>query len=417
MTKKLNIFIFFFTTFASFAQSNFLEGTITRNDNSVEKGFIDYKQWGNNPKEISFKNALNASPKTVTLKDIKSFAITSINEFYKRAVVNINNEPVSELTMKEYASTREAHIQFTLTKDTMFLLTMLEGEINLYWMKDKRKEHFFVQKGNDSIQELIYRKYLIDKGGIKKSQEIFQYIIQIKNLTEDCANQKVDTKDYGYNSKQISNKILSYNNCKGGNKYAIKDKININSFFAFGGIIQPMTTYTSPDVTINNQLGSIGLNMGIAYELGYARNRNKMGMSFELTYQTFKSNFTRAYNTGLYTYVDNYNLNMQYVNFNTLIRYTLSASKIQPYLKGGVGFGLPIKANNTAVLTSTIFSKPYERETDNESLELNFILAFGLKINKFYLESRYSIGSDVNPILTQSLNTSRLHFTLGYYLK
>jgi hypothetical protein len=94
MTKKLNIFIFFFTTFASFAQSNFLEGTITRNDNSVEKGFIDYKQWGNNPKEISFKNALNASPKTVTLKDIKSFAITSINEFYKRAVVNINRASI-----------------------------------------------------------------------------------------------------------------------------------------------------------------------------------------------------------------------------------------------------------------------------------------------------------------------------------
>jgi hypothetical protein len=415
MQKTFSLLPFLLLNQLGFSQTNFLEGTITFDDGFTLEGYIDYKEWGVNPREISYKFSLDEKSSTASLKDIKSFTIKSVNETYRKAIIYVNNEPIKLQNMNVFSSIKNAYENFILIKDTVFLLNLVEGDLNLYWLNDGIKEHFFIQKGNDSISELIYRKFLIEKNDIKKKHETFEYFTQIKNLTTDCQNPDSDFKHFKYESKALIAQIYAYNNCKGNtqNIIANKGKNNTNSFFIFGSVLQPFTSLVYDKTSIKSQQGNITGNIGVAYEVGFIRNRNKMGLSFEAAYQTFKSKFTVPSES----YNDNYNFNMQSAKLNFLLRYTLFTGKVQPYVKGGIGTSLLLKSKNNHIAIYKLRGTPNNIFMTNEQVEGEGIIAAGVKFNNLYCETRYSRGTDISPELNVVVKTNRIFLTLAYQLR
>jgi len=60
----------------AFGQENYTPGYIVKSNKDTLKGFIDYRNWGVNPKKISFKENQSAESSSYTPIDIAGFGIS-----------------------------------------------------------------------------------------------------------------------------------------------------------------------------------------------------------------------------------------------------------------------------------------------------------------------------------------------------
>ncbi|MBK7174130.1 MAG: hypothetical protein IPH84_13035 [Bacteroidales bacterium] len=68
-----------------FAQNKFLPAYVIQNDGDTIKGYIEYKQWGQNPEKINFKADLLTQVEIFKPLDIKAFFVQ--NELYRSAII------------------------------------------------------------------------------------------------------------------------------------------------------------------------------------------------------------------------------------------------------------------------------------------------------------------------------------------
>jgi hypothetical protein len=80
------------------AQVNFLPGYVVSPKGDTLKGFIDYRNWENNPDRITFREKADGTPKTYGPLDIRMFSVS--NDQYFGAVVKVEDSPdeVGKLT-------------------------------------------------------------------------------------------------------------------------------------------------------------------------------------------------------------------------------------------------------------------------------------------------------------------------------
>jgi len=142
----------------SFAQSNYKPGYVVNLKGDTSKGFIDYKEWENNPASISFKNSLSGSAQQFTTNDIKYFRINN-SEAYARYSGSISTDPVNvgHLSTGRDTSTRTA---------VVFLKVEASGKyVTLYSYTDDLKKRYFVAEQGNQPGELIYRFYMNSEQG------------------------------------------------------------------------------------------------------------------------------------------------------------------------------------------------------------------------------------------------------------
>jgi len=90
------ILLLLFLPLFSLAQSNYKPGYVITVKGDTVHGFIDYKEWDKNPKNISFKNALNDSvAENFTSKNASGFAVTG-SEYFKVFIVHISEDQVEK---------------------------------------------------------------------------------------------------------------------------------------------------------------------------------------------------------------------------------------------------------------------------------------------------------------------------------
>ena len=71
--KKYYLLLLFFVPLISIAQSNYKKSAMVDMNGDTIRGFINYKEWGQNPKEILFKNVLSDQPQKFSANEIKYF--------------------------------------------------------------------------------------------------------------------------------------------------------------------------------------------------------------------------------------------------------------------------------------------------------------------------------------------------------
>src|ERR1700712_305685 len=78
--------------FAS-AQSKYKPGYVVTLNGDTVKGYIDYLEWGNNPKTISFKKNETAQKELYTIDNTTAFGVKG-NEKYRRETVWLSQDRV-----------------------------------------------------------------------------------------------------------------------------------------------------------------------------------------------------------------------------------------------------------------------------------------------------------------------------------
>jgi len=171
-----------FTTFLfplfSIAQSNYKPGYVVTIKGDTVKGFIDYRTWRKNPKDIRFKKEIaEAKAESFSTKNTLAFTITGL-EYYQRFVIQASQDQsdVSKLVQKA---------DIVYVTDTVFLQTVNKGQhLILYNYTDNIKSRFYIlEAGETQPQELIYHAFYLP-GEVASIQYDHRYRDQLENLSE-----------------------------------------------------------------------------------------------------------------------------------------------------------------------------------------------------------------------------------------
>lgn len=429
--RQIFTICFLFLSFTMVAQSNFVEGSITTLNEETIYGKIDYREWNTMPREIRFQRT-DSSEKTeiYACKHLASLKIKYNNEEYVRAIVNVNKEPVDKDIMR-FESKQEAEASFKLVSDTVFLLTLIRGNVNLFTMTDEQnKQHFFIQKRMGNIDELIYRVVLIPdnqvptpflnatSGNSSKAIYFDDYRKQLSEAMQDCpATQKeIDKVYYSYDLLSL---VKKYNECVGALNY-VKPRDRAKSFFyGYIGVGQPFIDYKNIRSNFDRRFsGTLTSSFGLGFDIGMIRSLNKLSLGLEANFITLQGATTvPSVSSNDQIINNNYTIDIKGVRLNGIFKYVLYNGKIQPYLKAGIGGSSYSKSNlvNTTSLPDQSFFIARYRQ-DLLKSELHGIIGLGLNVNNFFLESRYESGNDIHRVPGENLKLTRLSLLAGYAL-
>lgn len=156
------------------AQSNYKPGYVINNKNDTLKGFVDYREWIKNPREINFKQTQTASPQKFSVANANGFAITG-TEYYDKFVVNISTSTVELAQLSHTLDT-------AYTTDTVFLKNLVNGKnVSLYMWTDKIKSSYYLlNKHTHTMEPLKQYQYFNEES--RSVANVNSYINQLIKL-------------------------------------------------------------------------------------------------------------------------------------------------------------------------------------------------------------------------------------------
>lgn len=423
MKKNILLLIILFPVLL-FAQKNYSAGQVITKAGEILKGEIDYREWNVNPHQIRFRKG--GEVKIYKATELRSFKIDAKNEIYESAVVLYNTEELDWEEMPQFQTYRDIDNAIQMQQDTVFLMVLVRGKMNLYQLIDKKKRlHYYYRKGNGPYEPLIYRIVKIMRPGEILMNDILQennlprsivfedYKGQLKYAMLDCGNMDSGIDKLTY-SRSIMDVVRRYNECAGQLIY-LKPKDRASKFLhGFVGRAQSSFEIADANNGAATTLPSTwSTTFGVGIELGIPRSKGKFSWIVEALYMRANSTVTTSEEPlDLGSKDFSYTLDVRGFRFNGLLKYTLLTGNIQPYIKAGLGTSSYTRRDFLVKDLTTI-------QTRRQSLlktEPFLIASFGLKAYNVFLEGRYMTGNDINKVTGFDTAMRRVSILLGYSL-
>jgi hypothetical protein len=180
---------------AIFAQSNYHDGYVIKNNGDTLKGYIDYREWAQCPKSIDFKinkedkKAIQFNPEV-----IRKFEINGLETYYSYlGMVSMNGTGIGIGNIPSGLDTSKRQA-------TIFLKQLVTGQhLTLFYHIDGMKIRYFIGEPNTTPVELIYYEYLIDDTQINTvtpyKKQLVVYILKY-NLGNNTLINKVGSSRF-----------------------------------------------------------------------------------------------------------------------------------------------------------------------------------------------------------------------------
>lgn len=154
--KPTLLYLLLLFSFTAQAQSNFLKGAVTRDDGGREVGWIDYREWEQNPEHIRFRAQENEAAISYSAGDISAFEVDGI-AYYRRALVTISMDKRARVE----AGMQTGPPEKTSRTATVFLQQIKTGpSVALYAYTDAIKTRYYVLDiEKNTYTELTYQRY------------------------------------------------------------------------------------------------------------------------------------------------------------------------------------------------------------------------------------------------------------------
>lgn len=193
--------------FSATAQRNFKPGYIVTLNGDTTKGIIDYKEWNQNPGEITFKTTEQAAAQQYSPDNIKAFGIDHTDHYQKYT------GPITTGTVDLGDLSSGIDSSFTTAK--VFLRILTSGKnLTLYNYKDKIKTRYFIADKNSAPVELRRYVYLDNKqqGKIREYNFYTQQLLAfaIKYAPDNTALTESINK-VAYRATDLEAVILKFN--------------------------------------------------------------------------------------------------------------------------------------------------------------------------------------------------------------
>ena len=404
----------------TFSQENFLPGYAIKNNGDTIKGYIDYRNWGVNPKKIDFRSEINSGTVTYKPTEIKEFNV--IDETYAGGIVEVENTPV-EISKLDHDSKSK------ITVDTVFLQSLVKGRKGLYYYRNNNgRENFYIKK-DDGFELLIYKKYLIRQGTTDLIAEKKTYIGQLNLYLNDCSSIKGKVENSSYDQSDLIRLFQDYYKCTSSDIVFQRQGERVR--FEIGILAGTSLTklkFNSSDPAYD-YLGNTDYKLstdfsgGMLFDLVLPRNQGKVSIHNEIIFSMYKT-------TGKYEFLD-YNdvykvmsteFDYSYVKIINLLRYRFLIGNISWFFNGGISTGIRVSETQyikkefttTYSGTSVFEGSPFPQ---TKSYEQGYILGTGIKINKLSFETRIEKGDGMINVPKINAWATRYYFILSYHFK
>lgn len=264
-----------------YSQINFENGYFIDESNNKIECLIKNIDWKYNPTEFEYKLSKNELVQTGTIRTIKEFGINNVSKYY-RAKTNIDR---SSENIDQMSSERNPNFQ----EEVIFLKVLIEGAATMFIYIDGNLTRFFYKLGDSEIEQLVYKKYLIDNKILHNGFFKQQLFLNLKS--KDIQLSEIERLNY---SKRDLKKIFIKYNESASTKYVNYEPKKGNDLFHL--TIRPGLNYSnlkiqSPELTsINTDFeSSFGIRFGIEMEFILPFNKNKWGVIVEPAYQYFNA--------------------------------------------------------------------------------------------------------------------------------
>lgn len=410
--KRITITFFLFFLFqACFSQENYLSGYIISLNGDTLSGYIDYRNWENNPDNIFFKEKLSDNKSNYGPIDIKGFNV--LDEMYKSAIIQ------TEVSSSENKSDAE----LKLAIDTTFLQTIIEGEKCLYFYKNKSgKDQFYIKK-DTSYEFLVYKKFIKRIEGKTGFVENKKFLGQLSFYFQDCPEIQSKLKNTEYRKKSLENLFLFYFNCTKSEIVFHKKTESISiELGVLTGLSLTSLNFNSDNFTylVNaNYNQSANLSAGLFFDVILPRNQGKWSLNNELIFTSYKVNgrFDDYENENKYT-ITYTSFGYSYLKVNNMLRFKYPVGSLYIYLNAGISNGFAISESNYRKKESKFYTT--ERVVEDKALdesrkyEQGYIIGLGTKFKKYSFEIRYENGNGMSEYTSLNSSIIRYYFLLSY---
>jgi hypothetical protein len=407
MKKKLLLLLFVLTSLNFYSQVNYEKSYFIDNNGIRTECFIQNKDKNDNPTEFQYKLSLDASEiMKINIKTVKEVKIANILK-YERATVKLDTSSVNLQTLN---GNREPEWK----EVTIFLKTLVDSEASLFEYKNGNLKRYFYKNGASPVEQLIYRKYIINEDLITKLVSNSDFQKQLwQNL--NCRNQNIEELlKLKYTRKDLTTYFIEYNTCKNNvitnfDKKLEKGSVNLKGLVGF----------TSSSLTLNNNLSFINADFGSKMNFSFGAefewilpvNKNKWSLYVAPSYNSYKnSTIVTAYNRGPFlsdTVTESWDASLNHLDMSFGFRHYMFVSHNSKIFIGG-----------SYVLSKVLDSDIHDADRTYQ-LEAKFSGAFGYGIgysykNKFNVELKRSSRNIFNNYIFFNSTYNMTSLVLGY---
>lgn len=397
---------------AVLAQETFESGSVITPTGDTLQGYIDYRNWYQNPENIRFKPFPEAPEQTFTLQDIQGFRVH--DETYTKATVWLNTSR-DQLQQLSTSPTPQ------LEKRTVFLRTLVEGFKSLYYLKDtKDRTHFYIKR-DGSYELLTYYRYKVSSEQAAQIAVLETYKEQLKSYFSDCAAVQKKVSFAAYNQISLQKLVENYWRECGHTaevRTTTRERINVQVGLV-GGLTYTTLKFSGPS-SLPDFSSSYGPAGGFSLKLGLPRTRQRLAIHNELLYTSYHSTgHTEEYiHPDRYSFTD-FTLAYGCIKLTNLIRYQLPWQRIQFFAHAGISNGWVISETNTRRKVATLYSDK-DRVTLEKVLEgtrkheQGLIVGIGAQLRKLSAEIRYETSNGMSDYSALKSAVKRAYVLVGF---
>lgn len=394
----------------TFSQENYIPGYVIKNNSDTLFGFVDYRNWKNNPDLIKFKTNIEKDPISFMPTDIAEFKVK--DEIYVSGFINTEVTPIQTDKLK-------VDPKIKIKVDTTFLQTLFRGKKSLYYYKNSDgKENFYI-KQNDGFDLLIYKKYLKKQDGKDVVTENKKYLGQLTLYLNDCPTINSKLENTSYKQKSLLKLFQYYYECSSSDIYFQKEIESIHAEFGvLAGVTITSLEFGSdafPYLVNAEYNSSNSFSAGLFLNLILPRNQRKWSINNEILYSTYKVMGSYEENEfGNQNSLITTEIGYSYLKINNLVRFKYPVDNLFLFLNGGISNGFSISETNYKKEESRFRTKESVALNDTRKYEQGLILGSGVMYKRFSFEIRYEMGNGMSKYSGLNSSTKRYHFLLGY---
>ena len=365
MKPYLIVLVLFLFVQATLGQKGYYPGYIVTNDFDTITGLIYQKPNAINSKTCTFIKEKNGSPQVFKPEDLHSYKIEN-SKYYVSREVPIDS--VNQIVFLEY---------------------LVDGIVDLYYLKDQTKEYYFIEKDNRMIPLSNEGKTvtIMEKGvtGDYHERKYYQYSNQYKRmllyLFQDSPFAQKEIPRTNFEYKSLINLTTDYHNdvcdsydCVDYTK-STRQNIFIEPFF---GIIDSWMGLEKSSDYAHNFKPYMGVNLRFKPFKGFSRWNFITGLNYSTN--DFDEYFDNTLKSTRYvTYWTVYHIVTKYtvLRIPLTAEYSLTRSRLQPFIS--LGLNNVLLLNKDFGVYENDKTDPVPGEKYLRTWEYGFAGGFGLR--------------------------------------
>lgn len=379
---------------------------VTANGDTL-RGKVQYENWDQNPTSIWFSNQEDAY-KSYQPVDLQSFRVG--DDMYIGAEVDVEKSSRESESLSFKTKLR-------LVRKTVFLKVLVMGPKCLLHYKDASSNDFFYIRTDSTIKLLEYKRVYDYVDGKTSVREIKKYVGQLSLYLNDRPDLQGVINKVDYTQSSMIALFEKYYKDLGTVSIleSSKQKVKVNFGMYAGPTINSILFSGSsfPEFTYGLAMTKPTLTTGLYFEISEPRNFGRWSFYNDIQYDAY--NFSSKYSTNTYTVRSI--LNLDFLKWNTMLRYKILVGNFSVYVAGGAFVAFLVNQTNSqtveSINTGTTLSSGEALEGVSHTFS-NYVLSTGLLYKKWTIEARIGEGGCISPYTYLRMDAVNCCILLGY---